>query len=128
MRPVILAAAFLAFTAPAFAQNASETTAPAPIAPAPAATATAPAETTSTTTTTTVKKHSHMTLAQRFAAANTTNDGHLTKEQAEAGGMKAVVKNFSAIDTDNKGYVTLDEIHNYMKAKRAAHKAKKTQG
>lgn len=65
------------------------------------------------------RTHTRMTMNDRFAAANTTNDGHLTMEQARAG-MPAVAKHFAAIDKDNKGYVTLDEIHAYYKEQRAA--------
>jgi hypothetical protein len=65
------------------------------------------------------RTHTRMTMNDRFAAANTTNDGHLTMEQARTG-MPAVAKHFAAIDKDNKGYVTLDEIHAYYKEQRAA--------
>jgi len=50
------------------------------------------------------------TWQQRFDAANTTHDGHLTLAQAQAAGMKPVVKHFGAIDIQNRGYVTLNEI------------------
>jgi Ca2+-binding EF-hand superfamily protein len=60
-----------------------------------------------------------MTLKDRFDQANTTNDGHLTLDQAKAG-LPRVAKNFAAIDKDNKGYVTLTDIHDYYKAQRAA--------
>ena len=63
-------------------------------------------------------KH-HATLAQRFADANTTHDGHLTLDQARAG-LPMAARHFAAIDKDNKGYVTLDDIHAYLKAQRAA--------
>jgi hypothetical protein len=49
-------------------------------------------------------------LTQRFAMANVTHDGRLTREQAEAAGWQMVVRNFPAIDVDQKGFVTLDEI------------------
>jgi hypothetical protein len=62
-----------------------------------------------------------MTLHQRFEQANTTHDGHLTKEQAEQHGMKAVALHFDAIDKDHKGYVTEADIHDYYKSLRAAH-------
>ena len=39
--------------------------------------------------------------------------------------MAAVVRNFDAIDTAKKGYVTVSEIRAYRKAQRAAHKASK---
>jgi|SRR6478672_13129994 hypothetical protein len=48
-------------------------------------------------------------LSQRFAAANVTHDGRLTREQAEAG-MPLVAQDFDAIDIDSKGYVTLPEV------------------
>ena len=62
------------------------------------------------------------TLAERFAAANTTHDGHLTQEQARAK-MPSVARDFAAIDTGNKGYVTLDEIRAHSHARRVAHRA-----
>jgi hypothetical protein len=59
------------------------------------------------------------TLAQRFAAANVTHDGRLTREQAQAG-MPLVAENFDAIDIDQKGYVTLPEIRTFVARQRAA--------
>ena len=58
-------------------------------------------------------------LAQRFAAANVTHDGRLTREQAERG-MPLVARNFDAIDMDQKGYVTLPEIRAFAAQRRAA--------
>jgi hypothetical protein len=58
-------------------------------------------------------------LALRFAAANETNDGRLTRQQAEAG-MPLVAQNFDAIDGDGKGYVTLPEVQTFMAQRRAA--------
>lgn len=68
---------------------------------------------------------SHKTLHQRFEAANTTHDGHLTLDQAKAG-MKSVAKKWDVIDKDHKGYVTEDDIHAYYKARRH-HPAAETQ-
>jgi hypothetical protein len=48
-------------------------------------------------------------LETRFAAADKNHDGKLTLQEAR-GGMPGVAKNFNLIDTDHKGYVTLDEI------------------
>lgn len=57
--------------------------------------------------------HSQMpTNAQveaRFKAADKDGDGHLTRQEAEAG-MPRVAKNFALIDKTGKGFVTLDEI------------------
>jgi len=63
--------------------------------------------------------HKRMSLKDRFAQANTTNDGHLTLDQAKAG-LPRVAKNFAVIDKDNRGYVTLTDIQDYYKAQRAA--------
>ncbi len=63
--------------------------------------------------------HTHVTLKERFAQANTTNDGHLTLDQAKAG-LPRIAKNFAAIDKDSKGYVTMTDIQDYYKAQRAA--------
>ncbi len=58
-------------------------------------------------------------LALRFAAANETNDGRLTRQQAEAG-MPLVAQSFDAIDADGKGYVTLPQIQAFIAQRRAA--------
>ncbi len=49
----------------------------------------------------------------RFANANTTRDGKLTREQAQAG-MPMVAKHFEEIDTHRVGYVTLPQIEAFM--------------
>jgi hypothetical protein len=56
----------------------------------------------------------------RFEAANVTHDGRLTQAQAAAAGWHGVAKHFSEIDRDNKGYVTMQDIHAWTEAKRAA--------
>jgi hypothetical protein len=57
-------------------------------------------------------------LAQRFAAANVTHDGRLTRQQA-ATGMPVVARNFDAIDLDHKGFVTMPEIRAFAVERRA---------
>ena len=57
-------------------------------------------------------------LAQRFAAANVTHDGRLTRGQA-ATGMPMVARNFDTIDVDHKGFVTLPEIRTFAADRRA---------
>lgn len=65
----------------------------------------------------------HQPMRERFAAANTTHDGHLTLAQAQAADLKPVVRNFDAIDAEHKGYVTLDDVRGFMKARRAARRS-----
>jgi len=100
------------FALPAFAQTAPAPAAtPAPAVTAPVAPEAAPAP----------SHHAKReTLKERFEAANTTHDGHLTLEQAKAG-MPRVAKHFSDIDKDHKGYVTLEEIHDYAVSMRHTH-------
>ncbi|HEV7815630.1 MAG TPA: EF-hand domain-containing protein [Janthinobacterium sp.] len=56
-------------------------------------------------------------LEERFKAADKNGDGKLTKAEAEAG-MPRLAKNFDSIDTDKKGYVTLDQVKAAMAAMR----------
>ena len=48
-------------------------------------------------------------LAAKFKAADVNHDGKLTLVEAKAG-MPRVAAHFSDIDTQNRGYVTLDQI------------------
>jgi hypothetical protein len=54
-------------------------------------------------------RHDHG-LAEKFAAANTTHDGHLTLAQARTAGLHMVVDHFSDIDIAHRGYVTINDI------------------
>ena len=65
----------------------------------------------------TTKTHSRQTMEQRFTSANTAHDGHLTRDQAKAG-YPAIARHFDAIDKDQKGYVTQDDIRAYYKTQR----------
>lgn len=58
-------------------------------------------------------------LAQRFEAANITHDGCLTQQQAMAGGLRGIARNFSQIDTAGRGCVTLDQIEVFNQQRRA---------
>lgn len=86
----------------------------------PAATA-APAATAPTPTT--AHTRTRRTMDERFAAANTTHDGKLTLDQAKAGRLVAVSRDFAMIDKSKHGYVTLDEIKTHQSEQRAARKA-----
>ncbi len=56
----------------------------------------------------------------RFEAANVTHDGRLTLQQAEAAGWQGVAKHFGEIDRDNKGYITMQDLHAWNMARHAA--------
>jgi hypothetical protein len=58
-------------------------------------------------------------VQERFAAANTTHDGKLTREQAQAG-MPKVAQHFDEIDSQKAGFVTLAQIEDFMRARAAA--------
>ena len=107
----------LLLAAPAVAQTTPQPAARA--APAASTPDTLP----STPATPARSTHHRMTQTQRFEHANTTNDGKLTLEQAKAGHMNAVVRDFAAIDKDSKGYVTMADIRTHRRAVRAAHKS-----
>jgi hypothetical protein len=53
-----------------------------------------------------------------FDMANTTHDGRLTRDQAQAGGMMHIAQHFDQIDVDHKGYVTKQDIKAWRMAKR----------
>lgn len=48
-------------------------------------------------------------IDERFAAADKNHDGKLTLAEAKAG-MPRVAANFDMIDTQKRGYVTVDQI------------------
>lgn len=52
-------------------------------------------------------------LQERFANANVTHDGKLTRQQASAG-MPMVARHFDEIDTHRAGYITLPQIEAFM--------------
>lgn len=48
-------------------------------------------------------------VERKFKMADKDGDGKLTRAEADAG-MPLVARNFDRIDTDKKGYLTLDQI------------------
>ena len=103
-----------------------------------AQTATPPSTTTTTTTTQPQndmgmqgghhwRHHAHWLkrFHKKFDEANTTHDGHLTLAQAKKAGMKQIVANFSAIDTQHRGYVTFNDIIAWRLDTMAAHMEKR---
>jgi Ca2+-binding EF-hand superfamily protein len=63
-------------------------------------------------------------LPKRFAAADTNKDGQLTKEEAK-GKMPRVYEHFEAIDSQNRGFVSLQDIQLYAHEQAAAVSDKK---
>jgi hypothetical protein len=61
----------------------------------------------------------HGSLRARFEAANTTHDGRLTMQQAQAAGLRQLVRHFTQIDREGKGYVTLQDIREFRAARHA---------
>ncbi len=124
MRFLIPAAATLALLAvPALAQTTTTTTTAAPAAAAPAVAAPAVAPPATATPAAPKKMVGHkQTLQQHFDMANSTHDGHLTKDQATAAKWSYVAKNFAAMDATKKGFVTVDDIHAYAHTHHVSHK------
>jgi hypothetical protein len=58
-------------------------------------------------------------LQTRFASANTTHDGKLTRDQAAAS-MPMLASHFDEIDTQRAGFVTLAQIEDFMKQRAMA--------
>lgn len=64
-------------------------------------------------------------FVDEFKEANTSHDGRLTLQQAEAAApniphMALVVRRFAAVDVQHKGYITLQDIRAYRHQQRAA--------
>ena len=78
-----------------------------------------------TTTAPTKKRAKRVSMQQRFDAANTTHDGHLTRAQATTANWGYVIKHFDVMDATHKGYVTVADIHAYGSAARAARMQRK---
>ena len=120
MRKVLFAGAVLAVVAAGVLPARSQTTTPSPTPPASAS----PAPATAATGQAHAPRRHRRTLTQMFQEANTTGDGHLTRDQATK--MPAVARDFEAIDKDRKGYVTLEQIRAYrhdMRVQRRAARA-----
>jgi hypothetical protein len=74
------------------------------------------------------KGHVHMDpgeMLEKFYAANTTHNGHLTLAQAKAANLKPVVDHFNEIDVDHHGYVTFYDVQAWHMDEMAKHLEKK---
>ncbi len=67
-------------------------------------------------------RHAAGGVEAHFAAANTTRDGHLTRQQVELADWPRVAKHFDEIDADHKGWITAEQIHAFN---RSHHKHRK---
>jgi hypothetical protein len=144
LTPAVAAVLFAAQVSPGIAQTTPPATAPATTPPAASPPAAPPpvAATPGTTVPETTappppapetapppKPHKprraakRMTMRERFEAANTTQDGHLTLDQARAAHWPYVVRNFAAIDRGHKGYITEADIHAFAHARYLARHA-----
>lgn len=56
-------------------------------------------------------------LRTKFKASDKNKDGKLTKQEAEDGGMTRIASNFSRIDTDKDGFVTLAQLEAQLAAR-----------
>lgn len=56
-------------------------------------------------------------LRTKFKASDTNKDGKLTQQEAKDGGMTRIAANFSRIDTDKDGFVTLAQLESQMAAR-----------
>jgi hypothetical protein len=65
-------------------------------------------------------------LQERFAAADTNHDGHLSREEAQSG-MPFVYKHFDEIDKQKSGTITMADIAAFASERRAAKKAQQPQ-
>jgi Ca2+-binding EF-hand superfamily protein len=56
-------------------------------------------------------------LRTKFKGSDKNKDGKLTQQEAKDGGMTRIAANFSRVDTDKKGYVTLAQLEAQMAAR-----------
>lgn len=56
-------------------------------------------------------------LRTKFRTSDTNRDGRLTQQEARAGGMTRLAANFSRVDSDRDGYVTLAQLEAQLAAR-----------
>ncbi|OYV52304.1 MAG: hypothetical protein B7Z78_06220 [Rhodospirillales bacterium 20-60-12] len=60
-------------------------------------------------------------MEQKFVAATPHQDGEMTLAAAQSAHMGMLVNHFSAIDTQNRGYVTFNQVRAFMLLRKAHH-------
>lgn len=56
-------------------------------------------------------------LRTKFKASDKNKDGKLTQQEAKDGGMTRIAANFSRVDTDKDGFVTLGQLEAQLAAR-----------
>lgn len=56
-------------------------------------------------------------LRIKFKASDKNQDGKLTQKEAKDGGMTRIASNFSRIDTDKDGFITLAQLEAQLAAR-----------
>ena len=56
-------------------------------------------------------------LRTKFRTSDTNQDGKLTQQEARNGGMTRLAANFSRVDTDRDGFVTLAQLEAQLAAR-----------
>lgn len=56
-------------------------------------------------------------LRTKFKASDKNKDGKLTQKEAKEGGMSRIAANFSRVDTDKDGFVTLAQLEAQLAAR-----------
>ena len=67
--------------------------------------------------------HASGSVEAHLAAANTTHDGHLTRQQAELADWPRVARHFDEIDTEHRGWITTAQIHAFNRSHHKRHVA-----
>lgn len=63
------------------------------------------------------QQHLREQLQQRFTQADSNHDGHLSREEAQAG-MSRVYQHYDEIDTTHSGALSLEDIARYLAQQR----------
>ena len=71
-------------------------------------------------------KEAKAELEKKFSDADANGDGKLTRDEAN-GKMPRIYQSFDEIDTGKNGYVTLEQVQDFAKAKLKARRAQSSE-